>query len=88
MGVRGGKPVYTGITNSIETRAVQHRARFEQLSQITAQSVTRGEARAIEQALIVRNPGYENAINSISPRHPWYQQAVDWGEWWLQAMGR
>lgn len=87
LGVRGGKPVYAGITNSVETRAVQHGARFDQLSQITTQSVTRGEARAIEQALIVRNPGFENAINSISPRHPWYQQAVDWGESWLQGMG-
>ena len=44
-------------------------------------------ARAIEQALIERNPGFENAINSISQRHSYYGSAVDWGEAWLQANG-
>jgi hypothetical protein len=37
-------------------------------------SVTRGEARAIEKARIVRNPGFENGINSISPTHGYYRQ--------------
>lgn len=52
-----------------------------------AGGLTRGEARAIEQALIVRNPGYDNLINSIGTQHSWYQQAVDWGETWLRGNG-
>ncbi|HEV8628419.1 MAG TPA: hypothetical protein VG034_28635 [Acidimicrobiia bacterium] len=87
VGVRNGKPVYTGITNNIEGRAAQHGSRFDLLDQLTSSSVSRGEARAIEQAMIERNPLFENAINSISPRHSWYQQAVDWGEQWLTGNG-
>lgn len=43
------------------------------------------EARAIEQALIVRNSGFENKIDSISPSQPCYQWAVDWGESWQRS---
>jgi hypothetical protein len=49
--------------------------------------VTRGEARAIKEALIVRNPGFGNMRHSISPTHPWYRQAVEWGEAWLKGNG-
>lgn len=86
MGIRDGKPVYTGFTNNLARRQVQHGDRFV-LQQVTSDSLTRAQARAIEQALIARNPGLENAINSISPRHSYYQQAVDWGEAWLRANG-
>ncbi|MFV0493587.1 hypothetical protein [Mycobacterium sp.] len=85
-GVSGGKPVYTGITNNLARRQVQHGDRFV-VQQVTSAPVTRGQARAIEQALIVRNPGFQNKINSISPNHSWYQEAVDWGEAWLRANG-
>jgi len=50
--------------------------------------VTRGEARAIEQALIESNPGFQNIRNSISPTHPWYSNAVEWGKNWLRTNGR
>ena len=43
----------------------------------------RGQARAIEQAIIERNPQFENLINSISPTHHYYDEAVAWGETWL-----
>lgn len=86
MGVRNGKPVYTWITNNLGRRQAQHGDRFV-LQQVTSDPLTRGQARAVEQALIARNPGFENAINSISPRHSYYQQAVDWGEAWLRANG-
>jgi RHS repeat-associated protein len=85
-GVKGGKDTYVGITNDLERRAAQHGERFA-LSPVTSESMTRGEARAIEQAMMERNPGFENIRNSISPAHPWYQQAVDWGEQWLQSNG-
>jgi hypothetical protein len=56
------------------------------MEQLNPHPLTRGQARAVEQARIVRNRGW-NKINSISPAHPWYQQAVDWGEIWLQNEG-
>jgi hypothetical protein len=49
--------------------------------------VTRGEGRSIEQALISKNPGFENKINSISSNHLYYQDAVDWGNAWLGENG-
>jgi len=86
FGVRDEQRVYVGITNDLARRAAEHGERFE-LVEITSSPVTRGEARAIEQALIERNPGFENIRNSISPNHPWYDQAVDWGESWLTKNG-
>jgi hypothetical protein len=85
-GVRSGKDVYVGITNNLMRRGAEHGDRFA-LERLTATSVTRGEARAIEQAMIVRNPGFQNARNSISPNHAWYDDAVSWGESWLQRAG-
>lgn len=66
FGTRGGKNVYTGITNNLTRRGAQHGERFDQLVRVTNEPVTRGQARSIEQALIARNPGFENKINSIS----------------------
>lgn len=67
-------------------RQAEHGGRFV-LERITQSPVTRGEARAIEQALINRNPGFENIRNSISPNHSWYGEAVEWGEGWLRGAG-
>ena len=86
FGVRNGERVYVGITNDIARRAAEHGSRFR-LQPITTSPVTRGEARAIEQALINRNPGFENIRNSISPNHSWYGEAVEWGEAWLRGAG-
>lgn len=86
-GTRDGKYVYTGITKNPDRRAAQHGERFDYLDQITDAPVTRGQARAIEQALIVRNPGFENKINSISPKHTYYNDAINWGEAWLRQNG-
>lgn len=85
-GARDGKNVYVGITSDVVRRQAQHGDRFI-LQRLPMQPVTRGQARAIEEALIVRNPEFVNLRHSISPTHPWYQQAVDWGEAWLHANG-
>jgi hypothetical protein len=76
----------SGITNNAERRVVQHGSRFDGLQILTKKPVTRGEGRAIEQALIKQNPG-QNIRNEISPSHPWYNDAVAWGERWLKANG-
>jgi RHS repeat-associated protein len=86
FGVRNGERVYVGITNDLARRQSEHGDRFI-LQAITQTPVTRGEARAIEQALIQANPGFENVRNSISPRHSYYQQAVEWGQAWLKNAG-
>ena len=73
-GVRDGKNAYVGITSNIARRQAEHGDNYV-LRPITTTPVTRGQARAIEEALILRNPGFENKIHSISPRHGYYQQA-------------
>jgi hypothetical protein len=85
LGENGGQNVNVGITNDIARRGAQHGERFR-LSPI-ADDLTRGQARAVEQALIERNPGFQNVRNSIGPRHKWQGQAVDWGNEWLRANG-
>jgi predicted GIY-YIG superfamily endonuclease len=85
IGRKNGKAVYSGITTDISRRQYEHRDRFA-IEAITGGALVRGAARAIEQALIVRNRG-QNKINSISPKRPFYQEAVDWGEAWLRGNG-
>lgn len=91
---RGETDVYAGITNNLARRGAQHGDRFVIKPVTGTGGVTRGQARAIEEALIKRAGGvqreggsYENLYHSISPDHPYYQQAVEWGEQWLQGMG-
>ncbi|MHA7274811.1 RHS repeat domain-containing protein [Arthrobacter sp. TMT4-20] len=95
LGLKNGKPVYAGITKDTDVRGSQHKDRFDRLRNLVPddQILTRGEARAIEQALIVRAKGprndknpnglYENKRNEISPNQPYYKEALDWGEQWL-----
>jgi hypothetical protein len=84
----------TGITNNLTRRGAGHGARFDQLEGVTDVAVTQGQVRAIEQALIGRAGGtvrqggvFENKINSISPTHSYYHDAVSWGESWLRQNG-
>jgi RHS repeat-associated protein len=78
---------YVGITNNMLRRQAQHGGRYV-LDQINkGMTLTRGQARAIEQALIARNPAFNNIRNSISPLHAYYDDAVKWGEAWLREYG-
>jgi len=81
-----GNSVYAGITNDIDRRQTEHGDRFR-IEALNENPLTRGQARAIEQALIANNGSFENERNSISPRHPYYQPAVNWGNWWLEQNG-
>jgi RHS repeat-associated protein len=85
-GVRDGQNVYVGITNNIGRRTTQHADRFVPRP-ITTDPLTRGQARAVEEALTLRNPGFENKIHSISPTHSYYDDAVSWGQAWLRQNG-
>ncbi|WP_407319894.1 hypothetical protein UQW22_05430 [Isoptericola halotolerans] len=86
-----GTEVYAGITNNFEKRSYQHRDRDFTPAKISDELLTRGEARSVEQALIVRaregGLNYQNKRNEISPKHDYYLDAVVWGESWLQQRG-
>jgi RHS repeat-associated protein len=86
VGVRGGTDSHASITSNLLRRQSEWGDTYR-LRQITPEPVTRGQARAIEEALIVRNPHFDNAIHSISPRHTWYRGALNWDEAWLTARG-
>jgi hypothetical protein len=70
-----------------------HGLRFRISPIVEGINVTRGEARAIEQALIERygrqklGGAFENDRNSINPNHDYYNKAVAWGESWLKYHG-
>ena len=84
LGISNGKPNYVGISSNLKQRAAQHGSRFELLEEVTSSPLTQGQARAIEEALFVRHPNFQNIRHSISPSHSWYQDALDWGETWLR----
>lgn len=86
QGLVHGKSQYVGITNNLARRQSQHGSNYV-LSRMTTSPVTRGQGRAIEQAMMDRQPFFANKINSISPTQPHYQQAVNWGEAWLRGNG-
>ena len=86
IGIKNGEEVYAGISNNWVRRAAQHGIRFDDVARLTSSPVTRGEARAIEEALILRNQG-QNIRHSISPSHAYYSDAVAWGESWLRNSG-
>jgi hypothetical protein len=89
MGIRNGEKVYVGISNNVVRRADQHIKRYSTLQVITKRGpLTRGEARAIEQYFKTLNPNFDNIRNSISPRHEWYQQAMDWAAQWVKNNGK
>ena len=88
LGIKNGKPGYAGITTNIGRRSTQHGSRFDQLQQLTTTPLTRGEARAVEEALILRNADtFSNLRHEISINHSYYGDAVQWGEAWLVRNG-
>ncbi len=86
LGIRNNAPVYVGITTDIARRQSEHSGRFI-LQGLTDLPLTRNQARAIEQVIKVRNPQFENVINSISPTRSWYGEAIEWGAKWLADNG-
>src|SRR5690606_37972153 len=63
LGYRDGKAVYCGISCNVARRDAQHGTRFK--AEAFTQMMPRGQARAIEQAMILRNPQFDNMRNSI-----------------------
>lgn len=86
LGYRDGVEVYCGISCNITARQIQHGAKYK-LDPMSPMMPFRGQARAIEQAMINRNPQFKNIRNSISPTHEYYNDVVRWGESWLKSNG-
>jgi hypothetical protein len=88
-----GQVQYVGITNNLARRAAEHLAgRGIQVEKVLG-GLSRGDARAVEQALIEihglgKNGGtLLNRINSIAPSNPAYAQQVQRGYELLQSIG-
>ncbi|MET8160965.1 hypothetical protein ABZT47_31790 [Sphaerisporangium sp. NPDC005289] len=85
-----GRVEYVGITNNAKKRAYQHGKRFNNHTfEIVTRGLTRGQARAIEETVYMRNKlsgvsELRNRIHSINPKHPYYRRMLQWGEWWLR----
>lgn len=86
-----GTFAYVGITKNFSARKSQWSGLYDIRQQ--SSPLTRGEARAIEEALIVQG-GFAadggrlaNKIHSISPNHPYYDEAVAWATRWLADNG-
>ena len=87
IGVKNGEQIYVGITKqALAKRQTQH-GKKNGLLRPVATGLTRNQARAVEQALIVRNPNFNNIFNSVSPRRKIYNSAVKWGEKYLSKIG-
>ena len=65
-GVRNGKPVSVKITNNLARRQAQHADRFV-LDPITTTPLTRGEARAVGQAIISVIPALKTSATASAP---------------------
>jgi hypothetical protein len=63
LGIWKNQDIYVGISKNVSKRMLQHGDRFDVLRKITKQKLTRRQARAIEQAILLRNPQYTNKIN-------------------------
>ena len=85
-----GRAAYVGITNSPDDRQAEHGARFHLHVLNRGHPLTRIEVRGIEQFGI--NAGApQNIAQSISQRHPYYDDAVAFGQaffrWAVRAFG-
>lgn len=87
-GVWSGDSSYVGITNDFQRRRAEHAGAARTFAPEPiegADRLTRGQARAIEEACIVevglaaKGGSLQNQIHSISPTAPYYDAAVAWG---------
>lgn len=85
-GIKNGVPAYVGITKNIVQRQQQWSGEYDRLEKVTSCSVTKDQARGIEQYLINMNPNFNNKINSISPNRSWYDEAINYGEVYMEGL--
>lgn len=87
--------MYVGITNNPERRFDEHLQDGREFTpkEIDAESLTRGQARAIEESIIVdfglqRDGGrLENQRHELAVSRDIHGAAVEWGRWWRRQNG-
>lgn len=86
---RDNERVYVGISKNPKSRAKDHAklGRNDMVVLNEGKPMTKNAARTTEQAIIVRNPHYENVRNSIWPGHDYYEKMVSYGESILKKLG-
>ncbi|WP_273228340.1 hypothetical protein, partial [Geosporobacter ferrireducens] len=89
-GIKNGEEVYTGITKQeLAKRLYQHNYSGKNLDDLVEQisGLTRNQARAVEQYLIENSTANAlNKINSISPSHKYYDEAMRWAEEFINSL--
>ena len=91
--IKNGVTQYVGITNNLARRAAQHLAKKGITISPLMKNLTRADARAVEQALIVihklgkKGGTLLNKINSISPKRPDYARQLQRGYELLKSVG-
>ena len=94
--IRGNIKVYVGITSQkFRARMSQHntirRAQglpiFLRLKPMSG-PLTRNQAQAVEQVLIMANPHFDNQKNSIAVGRSTFQGALEWGSIHLVKSGK
>lgn len=84
--MKNGNAEYTGITKQdLADRLYQHNYNGKGFDDLQPQfsELTRNQARSIEQYYIENGPNSMNQINSISPNSSYYQEAMQWAQWYI-----
>ncbi len=80
---------YIGVTSNFIARQSQHGERFVVMQMLELKAMNDATAEGVEQLLIEagrRQGGLANAINSISPKNPYYQEFTRMGATALGCM--
>ena len=77
--------VFVGITRDLDSAFLD--GRFNGIREMTVIAVTRGQALAIQEAVLEEQPEFINELHAISPFEAHYTASVAWGRAWLVLNG-
>lgn len=96
-----GRDVYVGMTDDLLRRGLEHADRFDIREMSPGDVLSRQEARAVEEAMIMRAGGtyaspnpdcpypgiYQNLRHEVAISRDIHSLVVEWGENWLTSRG-
>jgi len=77
--------IFVGITRDLDSALLDQR--FVGIREVSVTPLTRGQALAVQQAVLEVEPGLINELNAISPFVAHFDDSVSWGRAWLQLNG-
>lgn len=88
IGYKDGKAVYVGISNDVARREAEHvmAGKLDKVRPIVG-SLTRNQARTIEENMIIKNKEFKNSIDSIAGERDIYQEALKYGDDLMEQYG-